>query len=118
MNECTVPCSRTGREGRTQLSQLAADLSSTGLSATLTPGAQTYQVLASHIICLIIENVFCVYWWRGRDQPDVLHGNDGVEEQLKTLPVVRGREPGQKDVKEIAKTTDCSVENSKHSMRL
>ena len=50
MNECRVPCSRTGREGRTLLSQLAADLSSTGLSATLTPGAQTYQVLASHII--------------------------------------------------------------------
>ena len=38
----------------------------------------------------MFENVFCVII---RDQPDVLHGDDGVEEQLKTLPVVGSREP-------------------------
>lgn len=28
-----------------------------------------------------------------RDQPHVLHGDNGVKEQLKTLSMVRSREP-------------------------
>ena len=57
-------------------------------------------------ISLFFENLFCVII---RDQPHVLHGDDRVEEQLKTLPVVRSREPEH---------GDWSVESSVHWMCL